>query len=805
MEVDSEQQQNQQPQGQPESQSAPELQAQSNPEPQAQSEPQAQPQAPSAPEPPPPAPPPQPQPQPQPQPHPQLQSEPQLQLQPQPQPQPQSQPQPQPQQQPEPVSAPAPIQAPAPSPVPSQVPPPVSAPPAQPVNLSTHYPNGLPRSINGFDGNLNEARTAPARGTSRASMPAQSQSPSLASPSPAPAPVSISRPHLGTQPYQYQSRQPSADMTYKVPIVDVPRKTSRSSSSQNHIQGFPSPRRDSQAETSKFSDDLSRLTHAIQQSVPGAVRRAVRDHWEKCLLGSDFHHAFLLNACIHHSNGLIIRRAIKDFGAKMIADGKHEVIAHFKTSDIDELVNDILSKASDYFLDMAMEKRLRTIDARSLINALARAERLGYENGDVLDDHKEKVAAATPSMKQAQPTHIPQHQHKSNPPPSQAGRSPVILQCRLCWRKFHNTQPYEYHVQKQLCTKEPPNQDGFPFSCEHCGAGFVTKVGQQYHLANSVCGDHSTAPATPKAPVNSASPINISSGTNSPIQPPIGPSRFPATPSQYAAASVHLGSTPVETPGSIKEYDPYAHLNPSTLARLNEDLRQAELSYAPRFREAEAIADPNLRRVRVDNVQNSFSTKQSIIRKRYGVRLRMRRTRAEIEGERRRIGSLKHTGSFSQETPGAKRQRTDDGPTYSSSPAPQSGTEYKSNHLTVSDMNSAGLGGSSATAALSDPTVPASSLKQAPAQQSLSSYQRKGYRVSSHVPHSSQVSPTDTLTEGSTKPQSPQNAQQRSGSANAPVVLDDDDDDDDDSSESDDSDGDIPANLPPRKANGTAG
>ncbi|KAI1083141.1 hypothetical protein F5B20DRAFT_528719 [Whalleya microplaca] len=578
----------------------------------------------------------------------------------------------------------------------------------------------------------------------------------------------------------------------------------RLSITPSRVKGFPSPKQEGLVETPKFNDDLSRLTHAIQQGVPGAVRRAVRDNWEKCMLGSDFHHAFLLNACIHHSNGVIIRRSIKDFGAKMVADGKHELVAHLKTNDLDELVDNILGRASDDFLDRAMEKRLRTIDARSLINALARAERLGYENSDVLDDHREKVAAAVPPMRPEHPTQHQQYQHRPTQPPSQARpeRPPTLLQCRLCWRQFRRSQHYEYHVQKQLCTKEPPNQDGFPFSCEHCGAGFVTKVGQQYHLANFVCGDHSTAPATPRAPAKSGSPITLSSGTNSPVQGPPN-HRYPSsqqaqTPSaKYIIRQVHPNGTPADSPGS-GGYDPYAHLNPSTLAKLNEELRQAEISYAPRFREAEAVEDPSSRRARVDNVQNSFSTKQSIIRKKYGVRLRVRRTKAEIEGERQRISSMKRTPSSTQETPTAKRQRTDDGPTYPSSPSTHSGgPEHKSNHLAVSDMNS-GLGGSSATAAINDPTASASLQQKTPAQQSLSSYQRKGYRVSSHVTPSAQVSPTDgTMTEGSTKPQSPQNAQ-RSGSASAPVVL-----DDDSESDSDDSDGDIPAQIPPRKASGT--
>lgn len=306
------------------------------------------------------------------------------------------------------------------------------------------------------------------------------------------------------------------------------------------------------------------------------------------------------------------------------------------------------------------------------------------------------------------------------------------------------------------------------------------------------------APATPVGAVRTGSPIVVSSGNNSPIQT----SAHPVPPSR--SSSSHYTSIPTQpngTPGwASADFDPYAHLKEETLAKLNEELRQAELSFAPRFKEAESIRDPVDRKTKMDGLQNSFSTKQSIIRKKYGVRLRQRRTRAEIAGERHRLG-LKHGSPSDIEErsyTSYKRQRTTQGPYSMSSQAassPISLTGTPSKHLAVSAMNS-GLGGSSATAATADPTRPSSSLQQSPAgrpateqpppQNSLASYQRKGYRVSSHVPHPSQPSPASAMAT-----QSPPD--QRHGSASAPVVL----DDDGNSSDSDsDSDEEIPASLP---------
>ncbi|KAI1208711.1 uncharacterized protein F4807DRAFT_429069 [Annulohypoxylon truncatum] len=739
-----------------------------------------------------------------------------------------------------------------PSPTPARLPSPVQP----PVDLSTHYPNGLPRSINGLKGNgVNGSRPgSPSIGSPSATTSVQPSAPSQTtgstasvsthSPASTLPPIAAAPPKPPTIPIPMPSmsqpapppvllRQPtrfraSGNSNHKVSIVDPPGAYSRSKSSpQSHptSQGFPSPKREHHLENPKFLDDLSRLTHAMQQSVSSAVRRAIRDNWQKCLLGSEFHHAFLLNAVIHHSNGVIIRRSIKDFGAQMVAESKHEIISHLTTPDLDELADEILEKASDYFLDCALERRLKTIDARSLINALARAERLGYENSDIIEDHKkdESNFNPTPALFDPSPHPVvdpaPRLQHRPSMPSVQQGRglAPPILQCPLCWRKFDSTQPYEYHVQKQVCTKQPPNKDGFPLACKHCGAGFLTKVGQQYHIANHVCGEHGTMPATPKGSTHTGSPITLSSGNNSPIHPsPLPPPRTlieVPLPSQPLATPVKSRGAAAESPGSLaKEHSPYAHLTPATLARLNEELRQAEITYTARFKEAEEIQDPAQRQVKLEGLQNSFSTKQSIIRKKYGVRLRNRRTKAEIDNERQRMGWKHNSPSQAEDTPSAKRRRTDDGPAHLSPQAsnnalanpatiaPTNGNpEHKVDHLAVSDIN-AGLGGSSATAATDDPTstkrASASPQSQASraqelAQNSLSTLQKKGYRVSSHVPLSNQASPTDTTMEESTP--------QRSNEASEPIVV-----KDDENSSDSDSDEDIPASIPPaRKASHT--
>lgn len=70
---------------------------------------------------------------------------------------------------------------------------------------------------------------------------------------------------------------------------------------------------------------------------------------------------------------------------------------------------------------------------------------------------------------------------------------------------------------------------------------------------------------------------------------------------------------------------------------MQEELREAEIKFSERMRQANLILNELEKKTRLDGLANSFGTKQSMIRKKYGVRLRMRRTRAEIQAERDRM------------------------------------------------------------------------------------------------------------------------------------------------------------------------
>lgn len=104
--------------------------------------------------------------------------------------------------------------------------------------------------------------------------------------------------HQPPPPPQHQTTLPQirqqALTSAKVPIVEPPGSAMRRTSNGQAPLSFGSPQQDHQ-HIPKFHEDLSRLTHAIQQSVSEAVRQVVRDNWQKSLLGTEFHQAFCVS------------------------------------------------------------------------------------------------------------------------------------------------------------------------------------------------------------------------------------------------------------------------------------------------------------------------------------------------------------------------------------------------------------------------------------------------------------------------------------------------------------------------------
>lgn len=260
----------------------------------------------------------------------------------------------------------------------------------------------------------------------------------------------------------------------------------------------------------------------------------------------------------------------------------------------------------------------------------------------------------------------------------------------------------------------------------------------------------------------------------------------------------------------------YAHLSPEDRASFDAAMKQAEDKYSEEMKRA--LANPDFsrsdRELELAKLKNRFNTKQSITRKKYGIKLRERRPKHEIEAERSRILSSSTTWSPSSSynppqtpttgEPASKRPRMSMG-------GQSSGTGYGSDNyspitsdlprrVTIGEMG--GLGNSAGTAEHVDPTA-SSSTPTRPSVQPASS---------APLPHSATsqaatATTTTTTTTNKTMASQPNVSQGEAAetapgqTADDPMEVDDayDSDSDDDDSESDteaDGDDDIPSILP---------
>lgn len=323
----------------------------------------------------------------------------------------------------------------------------------QPSSRPTQRASPRPPSVQASPYHSQHPQGQSAVPTPPAPAPAQSTPAAHAKAQPSPAPhVAAAR----TQAFRTAAaappptRQPQHVQRQPRPMIMDPPESRRQShppaaaspQGSGQVSGIPSPSRDYVSENPKFVDDCTRITHAFRQSLPEAVRRTVRDNWEKCLLGSDFHQAFVLNAAIHHSTPSTTRRAVHDFGAKMVGDCRDEIARLFTQADLDAVAGILINNASDAFLDMCLSKRLPTIEAKTLINALARAERLGYDENDIVDDnvHEQPMSHPVAPIPPTTPAHA------SAPRPALPAHPPQQrMQCMECFRTFRYASAY-HHV-----------------------------------------------------------------------------------------------------------------------------------------------------------------------------------------------------------------------------------------------------------------------------------------------------------------------------------------------------------------------
>ncbi|GAB0136062.1 hypothetical protein EsDP_00004379 [Epichloe bromicola] len=484
-------------------------------------------------------------------------------------------------------------------------------------------------------------------------------------------------PPTGSQTSQSPAPNPQASHS---PNSEGPQHQSQMSHGQQPTRNvspstFLSPRAGAASVTE--STQYQTLIHLFKTTDPGIVRQAIRDTHEVTLLGSEYHFAFLLNTVFHQASPAILDDSVRKFGAKLVSSSFRSALGHVTMETLDRVSDILLPKLSNDFLDRALDKRLSTIRARSLVNALAKADRLGYDERDTVEErrdgtehvipHLKPDLAQTPAQRNGS-SHPPQHLHtnqmRSSHPPQQLFTNQMSSHAQL-----------PPHKMKKGCehleTFDRINRD----ICPHCGATFTNSGGLAYHIKLQVCGHYTNEDVAMILPALAG--FYHGRGARSMPSQQMASAHMNTPPSQKTGhatfRAVNAGSLPPPSSTSLtplsqsKTADAYAHLSPRDRGFFDAAMKEAEEKYINEVKRAMANASfsPAEREVELAKLKNRFNTKQSLTRKKYGIRLRERRPKAELEAERNRmLSSLTFTPNLnaSQATsgePASKRQKTD--------------------------------------------------------------------------------------------------------------------------------------------------
>jgi hypothetical protein len=227
-----------------------------------------------------------------------------------------------------------------------------------------------------------------------------------------------------------------------------------------------SPKEVSPKDSALLETEVAALSKTLSTVSNEAARIVTRQHWRKCLIGTEKDQSFLVRAILKHSTPHVYLRAMEDYGDKM------------------------LEAASDEFLDRALELRLPTIDADKLLTLLTKAKRLGYDEQDFVDEEEDVVPAQNGPSESAEPNieEIP------NPEPREAivvdrsdalleeqNRNAIAAATAIAAPYQPHVSPGSYSQNMNLPTrrkaKDPASRK---FICPDCTASFAQQGGLTY-------------------------------------------------------------------------------------------------------------------------------------------------------------------------------------------------------------------------------------------------------------------------------------------------------------------------------------
>jgi hypothetical protein len=227
-----------------------------------------------------------------------------------------------------------------------------------------------------------------------------------------------------------------------------------------------SPKEVSPKDAALLETEVAALSKALSTVSNEAARIVTRQHWRKCLIGTEKDQSFLVRAILKHSTRHVYVRAMEDYGDKL------------------------LEAASDEFLDRVLELRLPTIDADKLVALLAKAKRLGYDEQDVVDEEEDVVPAQNGPSEGSEP----EIKEIRNPEPRDAimvdrpdsvseeqNRNTVAVATAIATPYQPPVSPPSYSQNMNLPTrrkaKDPASRK---FVCPDCTASFAQQGGLTY-------------------------------------------------------------------------------------------------------------------------------------------------------------------------------------------------------------------------------------------------------------------------------------------------------------------------------------
>ena len=142
---------------------------------------------------------------------------------------------------------------------------------------------------------------------------------------------------------------------------------------------------------------------------------------------------------------------VRDFGLKMIQVSKKRLAEQLSTADLDECADILVGKAGAAFLDKALKKRFETIPAQRLLNFLAKAERLGYDAEDIVEEKpnakgEQVIPSANKISMDIFNEPAPQFQPVMRPMPGPipSNGSLFVKTCASCRRPCSSTSAWNY-------------------------------------------------------------------------------------------------------------------------------------------------------------------------------------------------------------------------------------------------------------------------------------------------------------------------------------------------------------------------